>query len=262
MHDGRHLVSSRVSTQTVTEQRPVEAKPARPLGRRGTPRPAEPSWGYEKHNGPTLWGTLDPAFRTCACGAEQSPIDLSGGTVDVAPVEFDYRRTRLAIENTGHTIQVAADPGSGIVLNKAYYELQQFHFHHGSEHTVDGVRLPLEMHLVHRNDSGALAVVGVLFAEGAVNDALAPVWAHLPCEPVGSHMVPGEVDLASLLPARRSTWRYRGSLTTPPCTEGVAWVILTEPLTMSAAQIAALAAVYPHNWRPVQPRGERVLYRG
>ena len=220
-------------------------------------------WGYEPDNGPARWGTLDPAFSACAVGVEQSPIDLTGGrSVDPAPIEFDYRRARVAVENTGHTIQVNPEPGSGIVLDGVRYDLRQFHFHHGSEHTVAGVRLALEMHLVHRSQGGALAVAGVLFDEGEANGALAPVWAHLPFEPAAPIVVPGSLDLAALLPACRTTWRYRGSLTTPPCTEGVAWVILTDPLTLSPAQVDALAAIYPNNYRPVQPLGKRVLVRG
>ena len=220
-------------------------------------------WGYEPHNGPARWGTLDSAFGACALGKEQSPIDLSGARrADVNAVEFDYRRTGVTVENTGHTIQVNPEPGSGIVIDSVRYDLQQFHFHHGSEHTVNGARLPLEMHLVHRCRGGALAVVGVLFGEGEANGTLASVWAHLPPEPAAPVGVPHSLDPSALLPARRTTWRYRGSLTTPPCTEGVAWVILTEPLTLSAAQIDDFAAVYPNNYRPVQPLGERVLVRG
>ena len=189
------------------------------------------SWGYEPHNGPALWATLDPAFSACAMGEEQSPIDLSAGRIaDPIAIDFEYQRTRIAVENNGHTIQVNPDPGSAIVLTGARFDLLQFHFHHASEHTVDGIQLPLEMHLVHRNDGGSLAVVGVLFEAGQANDALAPVWAHLPTEPAAAHVVPGELDPASLLPATRTTWRYRGSLTTPPCTEGVHWIVLTEPL--------------------------------
>ena len=142
------------------------------------------------------------------------------------------------------------------------YALRQFHFHHRSEHTVDGVPLPLEMHLVHRSGRGALAVVGVLFTEGAENAALAPVWARMPPESGAPPTAPTGLDLAALLPAGRTTWRYRGSLTTPPCTEGVAWVVFAEPLTLSAAQIEAFAALYPNNRRPVQPLGERLLRRG
>ena len=125
-------------------------------------------WGYAPHDGPALWGNLDPAFRACAVGREQLPIDLTGGRqADLTPVEFDYGRTRIVVEITGRTIQVNPDPGSGIVLDGVRYGLQQYHYHHGSEHTVDGAQLPPEMHFVHRDDGGALAVVGVLFEEGA-----------------------------------------------------------------------------------------------
>ena len=238
------------------------AEESQHMGSNGVEHAGGASWGYEPHNGPALWGTLDPAFGACAAGGEQSPIDLTGGQpADLRPVEFDYRQTRIGIENNGHTIQVNSDPGSGIVLNGERSDLLQFHFHHASEHTVDGIQLPLEMHLVHRGESGSLAVVGVLFEEGPANDALEPVWEHLPPQPAASRVVPGELDLASLLPAVRTTWRYPGSLTTPPCTEGVSWVVLTEPLTMSKAQIAAFGAIHPHNYRPVQPLGDRVLLR-
>lgn len=245
------------------------ATTSREQSRRGTGHrshratgPSSP-WGYEPHNGPARWGTLDPAFHACDLGKEQSPIDLTGGRgSDLTPVQFDYRRTRVAVENTGHTIQVNPDPGSGIVLDGVRYDLQQFHFHHGSEHTVDGVRLALEMHLVHRGHGGALAVVGVLFEEGETNGTLASVWAHLPVGPAPPVVVPGSLDLSALLPTCRTTWRYQGSLTTPPCTEGVAWVILTAPLALSAAQLDTFAALYPNNYRPVQPLGERLLRRG
>lgn len=220
-------------------------------------------WGYEARNGPMVWGSLDQAYSTCALGGEQSPVDLTGGrSADLPKVEFDYRRSGATIENTGHSIQVNPVPGSGIVLDGVRYELRQFHFHHGSEHTVAGKRLPLELHLVHEDARGSLAVVGVLFTQGDANDALAPVWAHLPAEPSPTRPIPEELDLAALLPDRRTMWRYRGSLTTPPCTEGVAWAVFAEPLALSAGQIEAFAAIYPNNYRPVQPLGERVLHLG
>ena len=220
------------------------------------------TWGYGRHDGPAAWAELDPAFRTCALGREQSPIDLAGGLrAALPPVAFDYRPVRAVVENTGRTVQATPVPGSGIVLDGVRCALLQFHFHHPGEHTVDGAETPLEMHLVHRSGRGATVVVGVLFAEGAANAALAPVWAAMPTE-AGAASASVSLDLAALLPAGRETWRYRGSLTTPPCTEGVDWVVLVEPLTLSAAQIDAFAAVYPNNRRPVQPLGDRVLRRG
>lgn len=221
------------------------------------------SWGYEPHNGPDLWGTLDPTFSLCNMGKEQSPINLTNSRkTDLTPVEFYYRQTRITIKNTGHTIQVNVDNGSSIVIDGMHYDLQQFHFHHGSEHTIDGKQLPLEMHLVHSSESGSLAVVGVLFTEGKANNAMVPVWSHLPLKPATSHPVPGKLNLESLLPACRTMWRYRGSLTTPPCTEDVTWAILTETISMSITQIEAFSAVYPRNCRPVQPLGKRVLCCG
>ena len=246
----------RPSSATATA-RPAVSRTAPPASSATATR-----WGYGRHDGPAVWAELDSAFRACALGREQSPIDLAGGVrADLPPVDFDYRPARVVVENTGRTIQATPDPGSGIVLDRARYVLQQFHFHHPGEHTVDGAEMCLEMHLVHRSERGAMAVVGVLFAEGAANAPLAPVWAAMPPE-AGASSASVSLDLAALLPAGRETWRYSGSLTTPPCTEGVAWVVLTEPLTLSAAQIDAFAAVYPNNRRPVQPLGDRVLRRG
>ncbi len=220
-------------------------------------------WGYGPNDGPGCWGTLDPAFSVCALGKAQSPIDLTGGQwADLTPIKFDYGRTRIVVENTGHTIQMTPEPGNGIVVDGMYHELLQFHFHHRSEHLFDGTRFPLELHLVHGNGEGGLAVIGILVAQGEANGALAPSWAHLPAESGTPHAVAEELDLASLLPSFGTTWRYMGSLTTPPCTEGVAWIIPFKTLSMSAGQIDAFAAIHPNNCRPVQPLGERVLYRG
>ena len=233
-----------------------------PDGQHVTPTRAA-SWGYTPQDGPALWGTLDAAFGACALGTEQSPIDLTGGRLaDLAPVEFNYGRSRIEVENTGHTIRTNPESGHGIVLDGMHHELMQFHFHRASEHLVGGVRYPMELHLVHRSENGGLAVIGILIAECGANAALAPAWADLPADPGTSRAVPGEIDLASLLPPFRTVWRYRGSLTTPPCTEGVAWIIPDAPLTMSASQIAAFAALYPNNCRPVQPLGDRDLCRG
>lgn len=220
-------------------------------------------WGYGPHNGPAVWGRLDPAYETCSLGGEQSPIDLRGAhSTQVDPVGFEYRSSRSTVENTGHSIQVNPAPGNAIVLGGVRFELEQFHFHHGAEHTIEGVRLPLELHLVHRSGAGSLVVVGVLFGEGPANRALAPVWSSLPVAVEPPRTVPDAVDLPALLPDSRTSWRYRGSLTTPPCTEGVAWIVLTEQLTLSPGQIEAFAAIFPNNYRPVQPLGERVLVRG
>lgn len=222
-----------------------------------------PVWSYEGNRGPACWGALDEAFSACADGAEQSPIDLATGAAegDYPAVAFDYGPRAGTVVNTGRTVQVNVDRGSGIMVGGTRYELLQFHFHHASEHTVVGARFPMELHLVHRSDAGDVAVVGVLLRDGAANETLAPIWAHLPREAGSTAAVPGMVRVAELLPETRTAWRYRGSLTTPPCTEGVSWIVMTEPVTLSAAQIAAFGALYPRNYRPLQPLGRRILGR-
>ena len=223
---------------------------------------AEVLWGYEGDRGPDRWGSLDEAFAACADGTEQSPVDLVDGAAgDYPTLKFDYGPRTGMVVNNGHTIQVNVDRGSGIVLDNTRYELLQFHFHHGSEHTVGGVQLPMEMHLVHRSDGGMLAVVGVLLAEGAANATLAPIWERFPRRARWAVALPEEIEVAGLLPAARSVWRYRGSLTTPPCTEGVSWIVMTEPGMLSAAQIATFGAIHPRNFRPVQSLNRRTLGR-
>ena len=217
-------------------------------------------WGYEGALGPEHWGSLDPGFVACANGREQSPIDLSGAeSAQLPPIVFDYAPSPISILNNGHTIQVNYQAGSGMAVEGTRYELSQFHFHHRSEHTVDGAGSPLEMHLVHVGADGALAVVGVFLEEGAPNEALAPVWRQLPAAAGPAAVVEGSVDAAALLPERRTTWRYAGSLTTPPCSEGVSWFVMTEPVTASGEQIEAFRAIFPVNNRPVQPLGSRRL---
>ena len=216
-------------------------------------------WGYRGDIGPAYRGSLDPAFAACARGSEQSPIDLAGAQSRTQPpIELDYGARSAEIVNTGHTIQVNVAAGSGTIIDDIRYELLQFHFHRGSEHTVAGVRFPLELHLVHRSEDGALAVIGVLYR---AREALAPIWDLLPSEPGTAVPLPDTVEVAALLPDRHTTWRYAGSLTTPPCIEGVSWAVMAEPMTLSEAQIEAFSAIYDGNYRPVQPLNDRLLAR-
>ena len=231
---------------------------AEPPASAGASFPAH--WGYEGEHGPAHWGSLHPGFGVCSSGREQSPIDLTGAEAEVlSEIGFDYSPSPISILHNGHSIQVNYEPGSGIVLDGTRYELVQFHFHHRSEHTVDGADFPLELHLVHADADGALAVVGVFLEEGGANEALAPVFGQMPAESGPAALVEGTVDAAALLPEQRTTWRYRGSLTTPPCSEGVSWLMMTEPVTASREQIEAFRALFPGNNRPVQPLNGRRL---
>ena len=231
---------------------PAPASPA------PTPAPAA-HWSYEGEEGPAHWAELSPDYAACAAGREQSPIDINEPVArDLPPIAFDYRPAPLEIVNNGHTIQVGYAPGSSIELEGTRYELLQFHFHLPSEHLVGGAAAAGELHLVHSSESAALAVVGVLLVEGEHNPALEPVISNLPLQPGPAETVAGvEVDAVELLPREQATYRYAGSLTTPPCSEGVQWLLMAEPVEASPEQLDALAELLEGNARPVQPLHER-----
>jgi carbonic anhydrase len=219
-----------------------------------------PHWTYEGEAGPAHWAELAPEFATCAAGKAQSPIDLGAAVRAIAPnLEFHYRPSHLNELNNGHTIQVNYDSGSSVSVGGVRYDLRQVHFHIPSEHTVGGKSFAAEAHLVHRSGGGALAVIGVLIDRGAENTVLAALWAHLPGTEGPVHREHGRLDAARVLPSLHAAYRYEGSLTTPPCTEGVHWFVMESPVTMSDEQIERLRGVLHHNNRPVQPLHDRVV---
>lgn len=219
-------------------------------------------WGYEEANGPDVWGQLNPDYVLCAEGTLQSPIDLVAPTESaIGDIMFNYQPSQMSIHHNGHTIEVAPAIENWIEIDGERYDLLQFHFHAPSEHTVAGAFSDMEMHLVHRNEAGTLAVVGVMIAQGEGNAAFDPLWAQLPAATGGTNHVENvAVDAGDLLPVDRQTYRYDGSLTTPPCSEGVKWNVLTTPIELSEVQIAAFKAVVHANNRPVQLLNERVLH--
>jgi carbonic anhydrase len=188
--------------------------------------------------------------------------DLETPSSDYNPADFEAHPEEHPEEvvNNGHTIQVDFDDGDSLTIGEARFQLVQLHFHAPSEHTVAGRGLPMEVHLVHRSDAGVLAVVGVLIAEGRHNPNYEPIWGHLP-EEAGAHASLADLtlDLEDLLPKRRLAFRYMGSLTTPPCSEGVRWFVLADPIELSADQIAEFTEIYDHNSRPTQPLHGRSL---
>ena len=217
-------------------------------------------WGYEGETGPEHWGDLDPAFCVCGIGKHQSPIDISDAVpATLSEITFHYEPTQLNIVNNGHSIQVNYDAGSYIEVDGERFNLVQFHFHTLSEHTYNGEFSDLEMHLVHQNAAGRYAVVGVMFDVGEENAALEPVWSHMPATAGPEQQFDLTVNAEDLLPDNRTTFRYDGSLTTPPCSENVMWVMMVTPLTLSKAQVQAFEAIFPHNNRPVQPLNGRVV---
>ena len=218
-------------------------------------------WGYEAENGPDVWARLSPEYKLCSAGIHQSPIDLVNPTPTKLPaITFNYQPTLLNIRNTGNTIEVRYQEGSWIEIDETKYHLLQFHFHAPSEHTVVGNLYDMEMHLVHKSEDGTLAVIGVLIESGRINTAFAPFWHYLPSVSGESKQIKEIILNASdLLPRERGTYRYIGSLTTPPCSEDVKWLVLTTPIEMSHSQIAAFKAILSGNNRPVQPLNDREL---
>jgi carbonic anhydrase len=219
-------------------------------------------WGYEGAEGPSHWGDLDAKFSACKTGKEQSPIDIGKAEkAKLPPIEFDYKPSALAIIDNGHTIQVNYAPGSFITVAGHRYQLTQFHFHHPSENEIAGKSSPLELHLVHYDPNGKPAVVGVLISSAArENGAIQTLWSNLPKEKNTEAKPAGvTINAADLLPRERGYYTFPGSLTTPPCSEGVTWLLLKAHDEASAAQVTAFARLYPNNARPVQPQNARVV---
>jgi carbonic anhydrase len=217
-------------------------------------------WTYEGATGPDHWAELSSEFKTCQIGQKQTPINLTGAARgnEAAP-KFDYHAFPIKILNNGHTIQVNAAPGSSITIGETKYELAQFHFHHPSEHLLDGKAFEIELHLVHKSAAGGLAVVGVFLKQGKENAALKAVFDQMPAKEAPAAEVKGSVDPAQLLPAARGFYRYAGSLTTPPCSEGIVWTVFKEPIELSPAQAKQFSDLFENNARPVQSLHGRSL---
>jgi carbonic anhydrase len=228
-----------------------------------TPAGGHAHWAYSGPTGPNKWGEIDEQFGTCSLGQVQSPIDIRSDEAQLAtldPIQFDYKVSPLKIIDNGHTIQVNYAPGSSIAVGGTRYELLQFHFHRPSEERVNGKPYDMVAHLVHKDAAGQLAVVGVLLEKGAQRPVLQQVFDHLPGEKGKEVAVPGvSIDLTNLLPSKRAYYTFTGSLTTPPCSEGVTWFVLKQPSQVSADQVARFGQIYAMNARPVQPlNGRRV----
>lgn len=221
---------------------------------------AAPHWGYSGEGAPERWGQLSPDFRVCELGLEQTPIDLRGTVkAEIGGLELGYRAMPLRVLNNGHTIQVNCESGSAVRINGKSYDLLQFHFHHPSEHLLAGKGFDLECHFVHRDASGNLAVVGVFVRPGAANAAIEPIWQAMPDKEGPERAGDVAIEPAALLPRGREYFRYSGSLTTPPCSEGVLWTVFKDPIEASPEQIRRFAQLFPVNARPVQPLHRRFL---
>ena len=220
-------------------------------------------WGYTGHEGPSNWGDLDPKYTMCKAGSSQSPINISNesivATSGLAKIDFNYRTSASSIINNGHTVQINMSGGSSIKIDGIEFQLKQFHFHTPSENNINSKSFPLEAHFVHASKDGKLAVVALMFEEGKENPILKKLWSKMSSkagESNGCGLPSKGID--KLLPKDRDYYRFSGSLTTPPCSEGVRWFVLKDYSHISKAQIKEfLHAVHHENNRPIQPINAR-----
>ncbi len=219
---------------------------------------AAPHWTYGEIK---EWAELAPAYAECKIGKAQSPIDIQTKAVqkaNLSPIKTAYKAAAAEVVNNGHTIQVNLTDAGTATVPSGQYQLLQFHFHTPSEEKINGKNFPLVAHLVHKNAEGKLAVIAVLFKEGKENPALTSIFATMtPKE--GKAALPAQFDATTLFPSTLGYYAFTGSLTTPPCSEGVAWQVLNTPVEISKAQLAAFHKIYKMNARPVQPLNGRVV---
>jgi carbonic anhydrase len=223
--------------------------------------PEAHEWDYGTEHGPQTWGDVKAEYATCSTGLRQSPIDIQKTQkAALPPIAFDYKPSSLRIIDNGHTIMVTYDAGSSIRVGDVSYQLKQFHFHRPSEEKIHGNAYEMVIHLVHQDAGGHLAVVAVLLELGKENALIRELWNHLPKEKEKESLLEGvKINAADLLPKNRGYYTFEGSLTTPPCSEGVTWFVLKQPAPISTDEVAEFSKVYPRNARPVQPLHDRIV---
>ena len=224
---------------------------------------ATPHWSYEGETGPQAWGQLQPSFNLCALGKRQSPIHIEDSEALLGPAEplqINYAASAGSVVNNGHTIEVDPLGNNTLTMRGSTYKLMQFHFHHPAEEKLNYKGFAMVAHLVHQNAQGQLAVLAVLFDAGEASPMIQKIWTHMPLD-VGDrvNLPDGLIDLNETLPKDMRYYQFMGSLTTPPCTEGVLWLVLRQPMTLSAEQLKLFTQLFPNNARPTQPSFGRVV---
>ena len=223
-------------------------------------KPHSGHWSYSGEEGPEYWAQLSPEWARCGNGNRQSPIDIRDGfKLELEAPLFEYQPSRFSVLDNGHTIQANINSPNFASLMGRRFQLLQFHFHRPAEERLEGRGYEMVLHLVHKDDEGRLMVVAVMIEPGAPNAQVQSVWNNLPLEKNESLTPASRLELEQLLPARRDYYTYMGSLTTPPCSEGVLWVVMKQAITLSPQQINIFARLYPMNARPLQPAGDRLI---
>jgi carbonic anhydrase len=279
-----NLIIDKQSTAAGIAPEPATATPvnpgAAPAPAVAAPRPREPGlvirtrpaappvhhevhWSYDGEGGPANWSKLKPEYATCANGKRQSPIAIEDGDTlkgPAEPIQFRYEPSKGTVTNNGHTIQVNVYGDNSLTVRGTTYQLLQFHFHHPAEERVNGQGYPMVGHFVHRNELGQLAVVAVLLESGEANKLIENVWTYMPLDVNDSvRMPPDLINVNDILPRDQRYYQFMGSLTTPPCTEGVLWLVLKQPVSISRAQLRLFSQLYANNARPVQPGNGRAI---
>ncbi|BCD67513.1 carbonic anhydrase [Nitratiruptor sp. YY09-18] len=219
-------------------------------------------WSYKGSEGPIHWGEIDPKFRMCKLGVNQSPINMNRFIDAKLPdLQITYAGISKEVVNNGHTIKVTASGKNEVVVDGIPFELMQYHFHTPSENTLNGKHFPMEGHFVHKSKDGEYLVIALMFKEGKKNSALEKVLTYLDPKVGNKKNLKEMFNPGDFFPKKLDYYRYDGSFTTPPCTEGVRWIVLKNPVEASKEQIAKMHAMMGNNNRPTQPLHARVILK-
>lgn len=258
--DGTLLLKVPARAGTASSARTPPSPRATGTRRAPADRVAAVAWDYQGPGGPPAWARLKPEYATCGEGTRQSPVDLRDGfAVDLEPLSIDYRPAAFRVIDNGRTVQVNVGGGQWLAVGGRRYELQHLSFHRPSEVRIQGRQFDMDVHLTHRDEQGRLAILAVPLEQGAAQAVVQQVWNHLPLEKGEENLAPVPLDVSRLLPEDRRYFTHMGSLTTPPCTEGVLWMVFKQPVQVGADQIALFHRLYPMNARPVQPTHGRLV---
>ena len=227
------------------------------------PAADSPSWDYQGKRGALVWNKLGPAWKGCGQGHQQSPVDIRGAHLNkkLPALEFHYMTGQATLENNGRTVLVHVKPGSYVTISGVRYDLIEYDFHHPSETAVNGKLSDMEIHLLHKSADGHQIILAIRLLEdvSAPNAALAALWPHLPKKAGETDKSTEPVNPGALLPADRGYWTYTGSLSTPPCTEGVQWYVFEQEVTISREQLHSFGNLFKINTRPMQEtHGRRI----
>ena len=258
-------IAARLAEMRATQAARAAARAKRAAVVKAAPPPPPPvargtHWSYEGDSGPANWSKINVDWAKCGNGSRQSPIDIRDGMkVELEQISFDYHPSSFNVVDNGHTVQVGVSGGNYITVQNRMFELQQFHFHRPSEERINGKAFEMVVHLVHRDAEGRLAVLALLLERGAPQATIQTVWNNLPLEKFETMQPTILLDPAEMLPVRRDYYTYMGSMTEPPCSEGVLWLVMKQLVQASPAQMALFSRLYPLNARPIQPGNGRII---